>query len=143
MKFNLQEKDYLAIFSQVKTFFETIFNSSGVRKRHVQSILFHFAIINTKQRAMIRNDGLYECLPHPGYILGKSYFGCQEDLFVKVALIKDVYVKHPDLMQDLKAKNLYNFIITSKDDFVSYDKIHSINVSYIHLMSPKRIIYNR
>lgn len=129
LKFELQEKDYSIISSQVKSFFEAMFNNSSVRKRHVQSIFFHFAVINTKKRALLRNDGLYECLPHPGYILEKSYFWCQEDFFVKVALIKDVYLKHPDLMKDLKAKNLHDFIMSTNDEFLSYDKIYSFSVT--------------
>ena len=128
LKFDLQERDYSALSSQTKTFLETIFKSSGVRKRHVQSIFFHFAIINTKLRAMHRKDGTYECVPHPGYILGKSYFWCQEDFFVKVALIKDVYLKHPELIEDIKARKLYDFINNTNEDFLSYDKIYSFSI---------------
>lgn len=143
LKFDLQEIDYVSISSQAKAFLDAIFKNSEVRKRHVQSLFFHIAIMNTKIRALQRTDNVYQCVPLPEYILGKSYFWCQEDFLIKVDLIKKVFKNHPDLMQDLKAKNLFNYIDTTDKDYLSYDKIYSFSVPKDKYLQALDIIYSK
>lgn len=129
LKFDLQEKDYSNLSLYVKTLLETVFQNSVVRKRHIQSLFFHYAIINTKMRAMQRGDNLFECVPYPGYIIGKSYFWSMEDFLVKTTLIKGVYKSHPELLQDKPARDLYNFVNSTDKNYISYDKIYYFNTT--------------
>ncbi len=143
IKLDLQEIDYVLISSQAKAFLDAIFKNSGVRKRHVQSLFFHLAIMNTKRRAVLRTDNVYQCVPLPEYVLGKSYFWCQEDFLIKVDLIKKVFKRHPDLIQDFKAKNLFNYIDTTNKDYLSYDKIYSFSVPKEKYLQALDIIYSK
>ncbi len=125
LRFELQEQDYKTISAAAQSFIETIFNSSGIRKKQVQSIFYHLAIINTKMRSFGRNASTYECLPHPGYILGRAYFWCQEDYYVKVNLIKNIYKIHPELIKDNKNQKFLSYINSVKNDSLAFDKIYS------------------
>lgn len=141
LSYKLDEKDYKVISANTKSFIETIFNSTSVRKKHVQSILFHFAIINTKMRAFENN--FYQCVPHPGYILGRSYFWCQEDFYVDVKLIKNLYKTHPELIKDLKSEKLLNFINSTQSDLLSFDKIYSFYISKDNFLKSLDNIFSR
>jgi hypothetical protein len=129
LSFPLQEADYVLIGAETKAFLEAVFYSTGVTKKHVQSIFFHYAVITTRQRSLADANGTIECVPHPGYVLDKSYFWSQQDYMVKVALIKDVFAQHPDLMQQPKAVKLLAYINTVKEETISYDKIYAFSVS--------------
>lgn len=140
---NFQEIDYALISSQAKAFQEAIFKNSETIKNNLQSIFFHIAIINTKRRAMQRADHVYQCVPLPEYVLGKSYFWCQEDFFIKVDIIKRVFKRHPELLQDFKAKNLFNYINTTKKEFLPYVEIYSFSFPQDKYLQTLDAIYSK
>lgn len=141
LKLDLKSIELATLSSQAKALLDAIFKSSGVRKRHVQSLFFHIAIMNTKLRAMQRNDNVYECVPVPEYLLGKSYFWRQEDVLIKVDLIKQVFKDNPFLMKDAQAKNLSDYIATTKKEYLSYDEVYSFSVSKDKYLQALDIIY--
>ncbi len=127
LKLDLQSIDLASISSYAKSLLEAIFKSPGFSQKHAQSLFFHIAIINTKLRSLQREDNAYECVPIPEYLLGKSYFWCQEDVLIKVDLVKGVFRDNPYLMEDAKAKKLFDYITATNMDYLSYDKISVVS----------------
>jgi len=121
--------DYSNLSSLCKELIDKIFTQSDIRKKHTQSIFFHYAILTTKVRGLESGNDTYVCLPHPGYILGRTYFWCQEDLMIDTKLIKDVFKEHPELLNIAKSKDVYDYINSVTETSISFDKLYAFSVS--------------
>lgn len=127
LDYNLNENDYECISLHIKNLLEDVFNSGSARKRHIQSLFFHLAIVNTKLRQ--KQSGNIECVPHPSYILDKCFFWYIQDYSVDVKIVKAVFVEHPDLLKEKSNQRLLDLVNNYKEDKITYDKIYFSLVS--------------
>lgn len=136
---NLSLGQYDLLAKQCRALLEDLFSRNDITKEHAQSLFFHYAVLTTKVRGMA--SGNYECLPHPGYILGRTFFWDQQDFLVDVNTVKGVFQAHPELLNNAKGKNLFAYINTIPSGTVSYDKIYSFSVQQdVYLESLQKIV---
>lgn len=127
LNYNFDSSGYALLAGQLNYFIETMMEGDSIYAVDVHAVFFHQAIMNTKLRGIVTN--LYECVPHPGYILGRSFFSCMEDFIVPKSIIMGVFNSHPELLTDATYINLYNYVNTSNSQNFSYDKIYYFQVS--------------
>jgi hypothetical protein len=131
---------------QVKVFLSQNFEYDAIHKSQIEGLFFHQAIINTEKRFLQSEINIIECCPHPDYIVGKSYFWCIEDYFIPTSLLKAIFAKHPDLVQEeVKDRiKLSEYINTLTEDSISYDKLYFLNSSKAdYLKSLDNIVANQ
>jgi hypothetical protein len=124
----LTRSDLTTISKHVKSFIEEIFSHQNLDTRLLEPLFFQLAIINTKLKAVEQQSDFYECLPYPGYLAGKSYFWRQEDVWIDIQLIREVFDEHPEIKADSTLLLLKDFIDSTSQKVVSYDKIHRLLV---------------
>ncbi len=141
LNFNLDSSAYALLSAGLNTFIDTLLAGDSIYIVDVQAVFFHHAIINTKLRGMGSNQ--YECVPHPAYILGRSFFYCMEDFIVPKTIIMGVFNAHPELLNDTSYSNLYNYVDGSSSSSFSYDKIYYFKTNKIaYIQTLNNIINN-
>ncbi len=124
---SLTANEYNELSEKCFSLITAIFNQSNIRKKNIQSVFFHYAILKTKKRSLSSKDSITST-PHAGYILGRTYYWNQEDFMVNVRLIKDIFKSHPDLLSSSKNKQVYDYINSVTDSTISFDKIYEFSI---------------
>jgi len=126
LNFSLTKNEYTDISTEILQFANTILASDNYDKNLVQSIFFNNAIVKVKERSF--DDGTYECLPHPGYFFDKTFFFDQRDYFFNKQVLKDVVNSSPGDFTDSSSILFSNFINTTADSEISFQKLYSFYV---------------
>lgn len=108
-----------------------------------QSLYFHYAILSTVKRSIQNNEDC-NCTPHPGYIVSKTPFFCQEDYLFNT---KTFIAAIENAKYQLKGKEveLYNYLKAhSNEREITADKLLSIMQPRADFMKriEKKIAFN-
>lgn len=108
---------------------QEIFKKSDITKKKVEPIFYYYAILKTKCRSLESGNADYPCIPYPAYVLGRSFFFCQEDVIIDKSTVNDIVKEHPELLQSEKNKKIFAFVNSVKESSVSFDKIYAFSMS--------------
>lgn len=64
-----------------------------IQQALLSNLFFQKAIITTSIRGLIDEEDC-NCTPHPGHLVGKSYFACQEDIFYDYKTLKQLLIDY-------------------------------------------------
>lgn len=92
------------------------------KKRNLVSIVnFHNAILNSTIRANNENADC-NCTVHPGFIVDKTFFNCQEDHFYNVAELRATLSDYADNNElDIPTSNLITYLQNTSETKVRFD----------------------
>jgi len=106
-------------------------NDATPELKAVNNIFFHKSILATTVRSIEENKPDCECTVHPGYLLDKTNFHCQEDYFYNkeklIEVINEYKVEHGSL--DTKEQNLLTFLENTNQESIRFDQQYSFSVS--------------
>ncbi len=137
INYDFKQSTYAEIEYNMHIFLINIFNE--FQNRNISSILnllyFHNSIVSVKKRSKetFRKD--CECTLHPGYLLDKTGFICQEDFFVPIEILKDLSTDSNEDIFNKKTNEKKVFkeyirpLINSNEKYVTFDKFYSFFVS--------------
>ena len=127
LNFPLGINEYQNISNKMLQFIDTLLSTTTFDKNLVQSVFFHKAIVKIKERYLV--NGTYECLPHPGYFLGKTFFFDQRDYFFNKEILKSIINTSPQDFTDSSSILFSNFINNTLEVNISFDKLYSFYVA--------------
>ncbi len=133
LDYKLTLDDYTKINDQFQSFFEAILEEfNNPQDINVLSTLFfHNAILSSKKRSLENNDKNCECTLHPGYLLGKNNFFCQEDFLIEVTVVKNTIQQNKSAFQGPGSVALLNYLNStkaSKSKYISFDTLYGFFV---------------
>lgn len=100
INYNFKDNTYAEIEYNMHVFFLNIFNE--FRDKNISPLLnllyFHNSIISIKKRSKETNVIDCECTLHPGYLLDKTGFICQEDFYIPIDILKDLVANSNDVI---------------------------------------------
>ncbi len=88
------------------------------------SLFFHNSILNSKKRSLEKESNDCECTLHPGYLLNKTGFFCQEDYLMNVNIIKKTIAKNKDVFLDSSSLSLTKYLDTTSEEVISFEKLY-------------------
>lgn len=121
---------------------EHMFKDMRITKQEGESIFFHQAALRTRLRALERNDPDYACIPYPAYLLGRSYFFCQEDVVMKRNMLLSIFEEHQDLFTTERNRRIYEMVQQSAAEEISFDKVYAYSMSGQDLLRTMERIVN-
>lgn len=130
LDFSLDVKDYTEINTNFEMFFNFINSSlSDVKLKTLYSQLyFHKSILSIKLRSLLSNSNC-ECTLHPGYLVDKIGFSCQEDFYIPIDILNELVEnkeqQFPNNEQAKLFKEHFQRQITVNQVEISFDKIYS------------------
>ena len=92
------------------------------------SLFFHNSILNLKKRSIQEGKKDCDCTLHPGYLLEKTGFFCQEDFLMPVNVIKSTINKNKDAFSDSNSIALTEYLNSTSEKFISFDKLYGFYV---------------
>lgn len=130
LKYDLNLDDYAKIDTKFKLLFSSIAKKSDVST--ISSLLytmyFHNSIVNAKKRSLQNQTDDCGCTLHPGYLLEKTGFFCQEDFTMNVDNIRNTISHNKDMFTDAKSISLDNYLKTVTSETITFDKVYSFYV---------------
>ncbi len=134
LNFDLNLADYTKFSEEYKSFMDEIFQQYGREniKLKLNSVFFHNSILNSKKRSLEEENETCDCTLHPGYLVDKTGFYCQEDYYMKISNIKAAIQSAQDenlaFLKHSSSKLLINYINNTQDEYVRFDKVYSFFV---------------
>ncbi|GAA3619415.1 hypothetical protein [Flavivirga jejuensis] len=98
-------------------------------------LYFHNSIVSVKKRSKETFEKDCECTLHPGYLLDKTGFICQEDFFVPIEILNDLSTDSNEDIFDNETdekkvfKQYIEPLTNSNEKYVTFDKFYSFFVS--------------
>lgn len=108
-------------------YYETL----DIKNRNLlSSINFYNSILTTRIRANNNNSDC-DCTVHPGFLVDKTFFNCQEDQYYSIADLKEAVDDYAENNQlDTSTLNLKNFVDTEvATDSIRFNDFYSYYVS--------------
>lgn len=130
LNYSLELNDYLILSEQFKQFKNNLYaqyKNQQIRPL-LSSLFFHYSILNTKKRSIEDGKNDCDCTLHPGYLLEKTEFFCQEDYFMNTNVIKDAINKNKDAFLDASSLSLKKYLNTTTKEFIPFDKLYSFYI---------------
>lgn len=127
---SLQLADYQNLSSLTNEFIKRITsNHKGNDYESLfESVFFHSSILNVKKRSLEQNSAC-ECTLHPGYLLNKNGFMCQEDFVMQVSEVKTIIENSPSEFSDNESQSLLNFLTNTTEQTFNFKELYSKYVS--------------
>lgn len=101
----------------------------------LRQLYFHKSILSIKERQLKNTDEDCECTTHPGYLINRTGFVCQEDFMIPVSILKEISNSKSEVLfgkqgGDQKVfKKYINGYLGNNEDYISFDKFYSFFVS--------------
>lgn len=130
LDYQLSKDDYTKVDMRFDSFFEEAFSNYYDSKLDAlfAQLYFHKSIVSIKLRSLKLNTDC-ECTLHPGYLVDKIGFACQEDFYIPLEILKElVQNKEKQFPNEKEARLFEEHIqkqIKGNEVALSFDKIYS------------------
>lgn len=130
LHYNLAEDEYTLIHHRFEVLFENVMSDfySLPNKTLLEQLYFHKSILDIKLRSLNLNNDC-ECTLHPGYLVGKTGFSCQEDFFIPIEILNELVKNQENQFSSQYEAEKFKIHIQEQlspnQVSISFDKVYS------------------
>jgi hypothetical protein len=122
---------------------DAMFQDPNITKQYGAAVFFHQAALRTRLRSLQQQNPDYACVPYPAYLLGRSYFFCQEDVVVKKDLVLSIFRDHPDLLSVPRNQQIHAMINSSQKEQFGFDEIYAFSMERSVFLETLQLMRNK